>query len=93
MAQQCEPRRGRALLALLASLLLSGAQAVSRDLDVHGEGQEGDREQGIGEAAAEVGYSVRTGSLGVVRVGSGARPAGGGVERLGTHRSLASAEA
>lgn len=35
MAQQCEPRRGRALLALLASLLLSGAQAVSRDLDVH----------------------------------------------------------
>lgn len=42
MAQPSEPRRGRALLALLASLLLSGAQAVSRDLDVHGEGQEGD---------------------------------------------------
>lgn len=35
MAQLCEPRRGRALLALLASLLLSGAQAASRDLDVH----------------------------------------------------------
>lgn len=35
MAQLCEPRRGRVLLALLASLLLSGAQAVSRDLDVH----------------------------------------------------------
>lgn len=35
MAQLCEPRWGRALLALLASLLLSGAQAASRDLDVH----------------------------------------------------------
>lgn len=42
MAQLCEPRRGRALLALLASLLLSGAQAASRDLDVYGEGQAGD---------------------------------------------------
>lgn len=46
MAQPSEPRRGRALLALLASLLLSGAQAVSRDLDVHGEGQEGDPRAG-----------------------------------------------
>ncbi|GAB1291842.1 Kunitz-type protease inhibitor 2 [Apodemus speciosus] len=35
MAQLCEPRRSRALLALLASLLLSGAQAASRDLGVH----------------------------------------------------------
>lgn len=35
MAQLCEPRRGRVLLALLASLLLSGAQGASRDLDVH----------------------------------------------------------
>lgn len=41
MAQLCEPRRGRVLLALLASLLLSGAQAASRNLDVHGEGQAG----------------------------------------------------
>ncbi|KAL6078867.1 hypothetical protein STEG23_020309 [Scotinomys teguina] len=35
MAQLCGPRRGRALLALLASLLLSGAEAAGRDLDVH----------------------------------------------------------
>lgn len=35
MAQLCDPRQGRALLVLLASLLLSGAQAASRDLDVH----------------------------------------------------------
>lgn len=56
----------------------------------------GIREQGIEEAAAEVGYSVRkgiTGSLGMARVDSGASPAGGGPERLGTHRSIASAEA
>lgn len=77
MALLCEPRRGRALLALLASLLLSGAQALSRDLDVHGEGQERESGSGgLGEAAAEVGYSVRRGSLRVVRAGSGAGPAG-----------------
>ncbi|EDL24072.1 kunitz-type protease inhibitor 2 isoform a precursor [Mus musculus] len=35
MAQLCELRRGRALLALVASLLLSGAQVASRELDVH----------------------------------------------------------
>ncbi|XP_055450786.1 kunitz-type protease inhibitor 2 isoform X1 [Psammomys obesus] len=35
MAQPSGPRRGRALVALLASLLLSGAQAAGRDLDVH----------------------------------------------------------
>ncbi|XP_012980794.2 kunitz-type protease inhibitor 2 [Mesocricetus auratus] len=35
MAQLCGPRRGRALLALLASLLLSGAEAAGRDLDIH----------------------------------------------------------
>ncbi|XP_051018773.1 kunitz-type protease inhibitor 2 [Acomys russatus] len=35
MAQQCEPRRSRALLALLVSLLLSGAEAAGRDLDIH----------------------------------------------------------
>ena len=35
MAQLCELRRGLALLALVASLLLSGAQVASRELDVH----------------------------------------------------------
>lgn len=35
MAQLCGPRRGRALLALLASLLLSGAQAADGDLSIH----------------------------------------------------------
>ncbi|KAM7339970.1 hypothetical protein ACRRTK_000585 [Alexandromys fortis] len=35
MAQLCGQRRGRALLALLASLLLSGAEAAGRDLDFH----------------------------------------------------------
>ncbi|XP_059132369.1 kunitz-type protease inhibitor 2 isoform X1 [Peromyscus eremicus] len=35
MAQLCGPRRGRALLALLASLLLSGAEAAGGDLDIH----------------------------------------------------------
>ncbi|CAO2626105.1 Kunitz-type protease inhibitor 2 [Lemmus lemmus] len=35
MAQLCGQRRGRAFLALLASLLLSGAEAAGRDLDIH----------------------------------------------------------
>lgn len=35
MAQLCEPRRSWALLALLASLLLSGAQAAGKDLDIY----------------------------------------------------------
>ncbi|XP_052618172.1 kunitz-type protease inhibitor 2 isoform X1 [Peromyscus californicus insignis] len=35
MAQLGGPRRGRALLALLASLLLSGAEAAGGDLDIH----------------------------------------------------------
>lgn len=35
MAQLCGPRRGRTLLALLASLLLSGAQAADGDLGIH----------------------------------------------------------
>lgn len=41
MAQLCGPRRGRALLALLASLLLSGAEAAGGDLDVHENTLEG----------------------------------------------------
>lgn len=48
MAQLCGPRRGRALLALLASLLLSGAEAAGGDLDVHGEGRAGIQERGSG---------------------------------------------
>uniref|UniRef100_A0A8C6RV38 Kunitz-type protease inhibitor 2 n=1 Tax=Nannospalax galili TaxID=1026970 RepID=A0A8C6RV38_NANGA len=35
MAELCGPRRGRALLALLASLLLSGAQAADGDVGIH----------------------------------------------------------
>ncbi|KAK7803702.1 hypothetical protein U0070_014073 [Myodes glareolus] len=35
MAQLCGQRRGRALLVLLASLLLSGAEAAGRELDFH----------------------------------------------------------
>lgn len=52
MAQLCGQRRGRALLALLASLLLSGAEAADRDLDFHGEGPAGIPEEGVEEAAA-----------------------------------------
>ncbi|KAG8524418.1 Kunitz-type protease inhibitor 2 [Galemys pyrenaicus] len=36
MARLCGPRRARALLALLASLLLSGAEAAGGERDVHG---------------------------------------------------------
>lgn len=35
MAQLCGPRRGRALLALLASLLLVGAEAADGEPDIH----------------------------------------------------------
>ncbi|XP_053523538.1 kunitz-type protease inhibitor 2 isoform X2 [Artibeus jamaicensis] len=35
MAQLCGPRRGRALLALLASLLLIGAEAADGEPDIH----------------------------------------------------------
>lgn len=35
MARLCGPRRGRALLALLASLLLCGAQAADGEQDIH----------------------------------------------------------
>lgn len=52
MAQLCGQRRGRVLLALLASLLLSGAEAADRDLDFHGEGPAGIPEEGVEEAAA-----------------------------------------
>lgn len=52
MAQLCGQRRGRALLVLLASLLLSGAEAAGRELDFHGEGTAGIPEEGVEEAAA-----------------------------------------
>lgn len=48
MAQLCGQRRGRALLVLLASLLLSGAEAAGRELDFHGEGTAGIPEEGGG---------------------------------------------
>lgn len=41
MAQLSEPRRCGVLLALLASLLLSGAGAADEERGVHGEGPSG----------------------------------------------------
>lgn len=52
MAQLCGQRRGRALLALLALLLFSGAEAAGKDLDFHGEGLAGIPEEGVEKAAA-----------------------------------------
>ncbi|KAF6079544.1 serine peptidase inhibitor, Kunitz type 2 [Phyllostomus discolor] len=37
MAQLCGPRRGRALLALLASLFLIGAEAADGEPNIHGK--------------------------------------------------------
>lgn len=50
MAQLCEPRRGRALLALLASLLLVGAEAADGEPDIHGENPGGSGEEWMAEA-------------------------------------------
>lgn len=90
MAQLCGQRRGRALLALLASLLLSGAEAAGRDLDFHGEGPAG-IPGGRGCAGSRGNPVPRNRRLlgdGDGVLGGAARPAGlGGVERLGTGRS------
>lgn len=89
MAQLCEPRRSWALLALLASLLLSGAQAAGKDLDIYGEGQAGVQEETAAEGD-KVG-SVRKGIGGSLEMVKGVRwshtcRSRGGLERLGTLR-------
>lgn len=50
MAQLCGPRRCRAILALLASLLLSGAEVADGDRSIYGEGLTGVGEEWMAEA-------------------------------------------
>lgn len=70
MAQLCGLRRGRALLALLGSLLLSGVLAADRERSIHGEGQAGRLEagrrgQGLGgQRGSEQGQSGGGGNWG-----------------------------